>query len=248
MDIGKFLQELKQNITDALTKPVPTARRLAKSTDLKYGIEVVITSLLIMSLINFIVSFVNTIYKLLSGSSTFVEIGIFMVGYIVALIIVILLGLIFSLIFTGIVWWVGKLLGGKSRFENFYGSIQVPNAGIIILFYITTGILNLFSMFVSAAFRWIGVETLTSLILFLTGIVTLLLVLIAGLGRIYYNTIFVKEIHEISTIRALISVCTPIIVAIGLVLMVIVFIIAILGIGMLSLDRIGGGMLGKGMI
>lgn len=239
-----FISELKEDIISALKTPSETANRIKTKADYTYGLKVLIAVFVIGQLLNGLFSFMGGILSSLAFLTHGMEyviayLGVFIISFIVAYVLFFFLMLVFNIIaqfiFTGIIWGVGRLLGGKATYSRFFGSLMLATSAVSIVLAIISSILNLLSGVIDASTLIIG--PVSEVISLVVGLIFLAVIAVFLLVGIYYETIFTREVHEISTGKALISVLVPTLLVIGLVALVIIVIILFFGFTLMGLQN-----------
>ncbi len=240
----EFISELKEDIISALKTPSETANRIKTKADYTYGLKVLIAVFVVTYLLNGVFSIIGGILSSLAflaqGTEYFIAylIGFaigFIVFYIILFFFVLAFNIVYQFIYIGIIWGVGKLLGGKAAYSRFFGSLVLVISAVSIVSVIMVGILSLISSVIDASTLIIG--PVSEIISMVFGLIFLAIIAVFLLLIIYYETIFTREVHEISTGKALISVLVPMILMIGLLVLIILVIIFILGFSLMSLQN-----------
>ncbi len=243
-----FISELKEDIISTLKTPSETANRIKTKADYTYGLKVLIAVFVIGYLLNGLFSFIGGILSSLASLPSGMEDVILYlvavtIGFIFVYVIIFFLALVFNIIyqfiFTGVTWGVGRLLGGKATYSRFFGSLMLAVSAVSIVLTIILSILNLLSGVIDASTLIIG--PVSEVISIVVALISLVVIGVFLLVSIYYETIFTREVHEISTGKALISVLVPTLLVIGLVALIMIVIILFFGFTLMSLqDQVSG--------
>ncbi|MCX8163027.1 MAG: YIP1 family protein [Candidatus Micrarchaeota archaeon] len=185
-----------------LFKPADTIKQL-NTKDYSYK-DVFLNVLLISFLLSF-AGFVSSIFIL--NSDLFAA----LIGLVFTLVIYSILFFVFGLIFSSIFSFIAKLLGGKQSVKvlnlfYLYSTLSIPFTAIIALLIILS-------------------------LLPLIGSIFGLLNLLVSLVTLYYITILIREVFEISTLKAVAVWLLPVIIFALIIFILIIF----LGAALLSL-------------
>lgn len=254
MPSTEFTNQLKEYIIESIRSPASAAHKIAFRADFAFGLKVFVLMTVLVFVVNFVLNMAYNILDVIAslGFGLKESLGsVFnaIVQPILSLIVfpfALVCGLILSVIEVGIIWFVGRMLGGKAEFGKLYGSLVVVQSGLLLLQTLFNQLVSLALGVIMAA---VGITTalgVISKIKFL-GVIASITALLTGtsalgmfsvislaffIAGIYYSTIFVREIHEISTGKALIAVIVPIAITVAIVLVFLASILAILGISL----------------
>jgi len=244
MAIKEFLLGLKRDTRESIIKPSDAIRTISSKTDLSHGLKVFVAmsvfTLLILSVFAFFkglvlipvdiafnnLSFWNSVSRLISP-----------IALIIAIPFIIVVGFVFSIILNGIVWFVGKLLGGKSEFGKFYGTIIYVQTGLWLLFVVMSSLIALFLSIiksVSAIFVLLNITSIKSFAIIIFDLISKidpvifsLISLIFSIVYLYYSVIFIKGLHDISTIRVILTILIPVVAMVAFIAIFIIILIVV---------------------
>jgi hypothetical protein len=205
MDFNKMFK----NVKESFLSPTKTAKKLVGKVSFSEG---VITSLTIGAITSAISAILAAIIMLIEGkpgplqalpaSGLLFFILFFILGVLIIVLIATIASLVVAIIDFGIVWFAGKLLGGKAKFGEFYGPLIYSTAALSLLYAVIL------------PFMYVG------------GIITVFLVelilLAVGIKALANQVIFTKEAHKISTVRAAIAVLCPVVLIVLLIIVLVV--------------------------
>jgi len=209
------LNEILSNGLEFLLRPTKTARKLKGKVSFSEGLIAYTVVAAIVIMIYFITQIIT---ELISG--TLANMLLFNIALSAILFVISVVG---SVVVIGITWLVGKLLGGKAEFGDFYGVLAYSILGVYVISSVVTDVFSIISAVV--------VKSKSTAIILIVVLIQLLLILVTTVLYLIYETIATREVHNISTIKAAVAAFVQIVLGFiaGFIIGVVIAIVGIAG-------------------
>lgn len=232
MSIMDGIKTYVDNAKLSIMEPAKAAKQFSGKASLGEGAKVLALYTVLTTLVVFVLAFITALISMVSqtiiGFATADLMGavvnaIMAVGFgllpvmamIPALLVIVPFVIVVTIINNGILWIIGKLLGGKASFDKFYGTIVYLNAAVALassvvtqLWAIVVSLLGLLITLVVIIVPDIGIVTAILTGIVATG-VNALIGLVFALIMLHRSVVFVKELHQLSDGRAWATVLIP---------------------------------------
>lgn len=235
MGFEQFLRGSFGDVFGNVLKPAESARKRKESADMVYALKILLVCgvffMLGVSLFSFVGDCASFVYSLEVSHDKFdlggVAGGFFNLVLLAVITSLVLLAigvpvfLVVSFVWAALLWCLGKAFGGKASYERFFCAVAPMYMSLVFVFGLAVSFI---SEFLGIIGTFLGYNVIQ--LAMVQPVIGLVLLPIWYVIVIYYETIYVSEVHEMPYVNALKAViilavtllCLALLVLLGIML------------------------------